>query len=411
MADEEGLRIPSFPQLVGGLLIGAAFIAFSIPHALVQFGVILGWPWLSAIGSTSGGILDDVAGATDGARYLSFGYMWSVLLVGLAVYLAALALLSLRHQRFDLFLAGGVSLGVGTAILNILAWVVYLIALLFIVIAIIVAWIFSIIGIIFHAIFSFLAFLWSYVAQFFEFIWGLLLAFWVFLISSPWWIAAALVVLAALIFFAVRFREEFLGFLVFIFWTAVIVGAVFLIRWLIIILAPLWAFLARIFAAIFQFLGIIFRFLFTAIVFLITVFLVGFVIYGIGAWVMDLFRGAWKSGNERRGVIIGALAIGSALAILLLETNLYHTNGFPFYPLQALGIVTYFHVVSPIFDVIMALLVITVSVLGILRNLGQLQEEPTWTEFQSAMVMAALGVIIFVGLYILGQAAGGSSQS
>ena len=407
----DDLEFPSFGQLVSGVIVGVIFIAFSIPSALVRFGDNLGWAWVSAIGSTAGGILDDVAGSTASSHYLRFGYLWSVLLVGLVAYLAALALLAIRHQQLDLFVAGAVSLAIGTAILNLFAWLVYLFVLLIILIAIVVGWILGVLGIILKAVFTFVLFLSGFVVKFFVFIWGLLVAFWAFLISSPWWILAALLVLALIVFLAVRYREALVAMIQIVVWSAVIVGGLLLVRWLIIVLEPLWAFLGRILAVIFQFLGVIFRFLAFILGYVVVGLVVGYVVYGIGAWVMDLFRAAWKSGNGRRGVIIGALAIGMALAFILLETNLYHTDSFPFYPLPALTAVHFFHQISPVFDIIVALLVVAVSILGVLRNLGKLQEEPDWMEFQSAMVMAGLGVIIVVGLYILGSAAGGDSSS
>ncbi len=407
----EDLEFPSFWQLVTGMLVGAVFISFSIPNALIQFGKNLGWSWLSETGSTADSILSGIAGSTASTRYLSFNHLWSLLLIGLLTYVGALALLAIRYQQLDLFIAGVVSLAVGTAILNLIAWVVYLFILLLILIAIIVTWIFSILGIILKAIFAFLAYIWGFVASFFVFLWGLLVAFWAFLISSPWWILAAVLVLALLIYLAVRHREALITLIQYVIGTAIVIGGIFLIRWLIIVLAPLWAFLASVFAAIFQFLALIVRFIVFILGYVVVGLVVGFVVYGIGAWVMDLFRGAWKSGNGRRGVVIGSLAIGSALAFILLETNLYHTDDFPYYPLQALTMVHYFHQVSPIFDILVAVLVVAVSILGILRNLGKMQEEPSWSEFQSAMVMAALGVIIVVGLYIIGSAAGGQSSS
>lgn len=410
--DVSSLEMPSPGQVVRNFIIGVLFIAFSIPIALIKFGHTLGWSWVSQIGSISNGLLDDAFGATSSAHLITFGNMWSVLLKGVLVYVVALALLSLRHQRMDLLTAGVLSLALGTAVLNLFAWAVYLFILLLTVLAVVVLWIFSALGFVLLKVIEFLAFIGAQLLKFFA-----------FLLSSPWLFVVGVLVLALVIYLAVKYRDELIEALIALFWIAlsigIAVGAIFLLGWLIRVLAPLWAFLAQVFAAILhflggllQFLGMVFQFLFRVFSVLVVVFLVGYVIWGVGSWVADLFNGAWHAGNGRRGVTIGALAIGTALALILLETNLIHSDFFPFFPTQAASFIgQHLHEVSPLFDLIVALLVIGVSILGILRNLGQLQPEPTWGEFHTSIFMAGLGIIIGVGLLIIASLAGGGDQN
>ena len=67
-------------------------------------------------------------------------------------------------------------------------------------------------------------------------------------------------------------------------------------------------------------MGVIIRFLFILLIGLFG----GFLVHWFGSLLIDQFKGAWKAGNERRGVILGALAIGTSLALVLLESNLYN---------------------------------------------------------------------------------------
>ena len=394
----EEMRAPTIGELFFGLLFGAVFIAFSFPIGLTRLGNRLGWSWVYGIGATANRILINFSGATSGAQYLSFQNLWLTLLKALAVYLAALLLLSIRHWRLDLFFAGVVSLSVGTAILHLLAWFVYIGLFLLTLLFRVLGWILQFLGFIMVKIFEFLAVIIIALSKFFA-----------YLFSGYGWVIA-LVVIVGIIVLAVRYRSVALQVMA---WILGIIGALaisyLLLRLLFFIgqlLAPFFAFLMNLLSGVFQFLAMVFRFLLVVVAYLIVVFLVGFVIYGIGAWLLDLFRGAWSSGNGARGVIIGALAIGTALALILLETNLYNLASFPFYPIAFAGLAAaYFHHAAPIFDMLMAILVVGVSVLGIFRNLVSLQKEPSLEEFQVRTVMTVLvGILIGAAfIFVAGQ--------
>ncbi|HET8852615.1 MAG TPA: hypothetical protein VFN02_08810 [Ktedonobacteraceae bacterium] len=100
---------------------------------------------------------------------------------------------------------------------------------------------------------------------------------------------------------------------------------------------------------------------------------------------------------ERRGIIMGALAIGTSLALLLLESNLYDL-ALRFPATLADFIAGNLHQVNPIFDAVIALLVVGVSIIGILRNLPKLQREPRVKDLQLAMATTAPLIVVGVVL-------------
>ncbi|HET9110436.1 MAG TPA: hypothetical protein VFN78_06410 [Ktedonobacterales bacterium] len=411
-ASEGELRAPSLGELFWGILFGSLFISLSIPNVLAHWGASLGWSWLQLIGTGANQAIDSLAGVSPDQQFLSFEGLWITVLKALAVYLAALMLLSLRYLRFDLFFSGGLSLLLGTASLNIVAWVVYLLILIVRVILFVLGYILAVLIFIFSKIFAFFGYVLSEFFQFLMFLISKLYQFVVFLFSTPWWIIVILALVVALAL-AIRHRTEMRTVIVRILQVCGFVIAAYLLYKLVQLLTPFFSFLlslvarffgflAALLAPIFRFLGMVFVFLIGLVIILVKVGLVGYVLYAIGAWVLDLFQGAWKSGNERRGVIIGALSIGTALALVLLESNLYQLAAFPYYPAAvATFIATYLHHTTPVFDLLMTLLIIGVCILGVLRNIPRLQKEPEWTEFRSAINMAIFGIIIGVILLVL----------
>src|SRR5205807_1534789 len=94
-------------------------------------------------------------------------------------------------------------------------------------------------------------------------------------------------------------------------------GAFYLLVKLFQFLSP---YLRPIFAAIQNIIGVIFHFLLIIVAYLSA----AFVVYGLGALLVDQFRGALKAGSERLGTIFGSLAIGTSIALILVQTNLYN---------------------------------------------------------------------------------------
>ena len=351
--ERDNLRIPSIREIILNLVVGVFFIVLSFPDGVRKLGDTLGWSLVPDAGTTAKSILTSLFGASPSIQNASFNNLWSGLVIALLAYLGALALLSLRHQRFDLVGSGFLFLTVGTALLHLLAWIVYIVI-------VVVIWFFQIVNssLLFSAASCVLFF--SKIASFLVFIFG-----------SVWRIIALLVV-AAVIFLIVKYGAivfEFIkGTVIVCGALALAIGAFYLLGKLLQFLSP---FLLPILAFIGQIMGVIIRFLFI----LLICFFGGFLVHRFGSLLIDQFKGAWKAGNERRGVILGALAIGTSLALVLLESNLYNLAfwfpaGFPDF------ISHHLHQASPMFDIVITLIVIIVSIIAILWNIPKLREKP-----------------------------------
>lgn len=392
------LRIPALKEILFGLLVGIFFITFNFPKGVTNLGNTLGWSLVQDSGVTAKSVLDGLFGASTNAQTASFNNLWLGLVGGLLVYLVVLASLSLRHRRFDLFGLGSLCLFIGTACLQLVTWLVYLIGWLLYIIFIILAWVIGKLGFLF-------AIIGRVLGSFFGDIRWLLANIFGFLFGSGWWLLALLLVVIG-ISLAVKYRT---GLFKAILWVlaacgivALTIGVIYLLIKLFQFLAPfirpvlgaIGQFLAPIFAFIGRILGVIFQFL----IYLFIGLFVGLVVYGLGSLLVDQFRGAWHSGNGRRGVIIGALSIGTSLALVLLESNL--GNVVRFYPTEGLQhfVVGYLYQANPNFSIVITLLIVVVSIVGILRNLPILRRGPSLRQFQITMVMV---VPIFVLLLVL----------
>ena len=142
----------------------------------------------------------------------------------------------------------------------------------------------------------------------------------------------------------------------------------------------MFALLGRIFAVVFRFL-----------IYALIGYLIGGIIFGLGALLLDQFKGAWSSGNGRRGVIMGSLAIGISIALILVESDLLqHCDILSACCCSVLSANLYEG--SPIFDLLIALVVVIISTLGLLRNLRKLREEPKLEEFQTGVTMTLIAL-------------------
>lgn len=397
-ADNE-LHLPSFGQVVLGLIAGIGFIVFNFPIGLERLGSALGAPILGTLGSTAESSILSVSGASLAAQTITFDHVWSVLVIAVLAYLAALLLLSLRHLRLDLFGAGATSLAVGAGSLHLLAWALFFLTWLLVIVGIVLLWVlsllFTVFGWLFHVIGVILGFLWMVLSNFVG-----------FLFASGWWIIVAVVLAILLIVLAIRNREallEFLGYVVLP--LGIVVGATFLLIKLWKFLGPLLARLFAWLAPVFAFLGRVFDVIVRVVVFLLIVFGIAYLIYGLGSFLLDQFRAGWNSGNGRRGVIIGSLAVGTAVSLILVESNLFNVVSY-FPPDYVNFIATNLHHSNPIVDVLTAILIVAISVIGILRNLPRLLKEPGVGQFQTAMVMVGVGLIVGAGLILAASATG-----
>jgi hypothetical protein len=384
-------HIPSFSEFLFGLILGSVFIVFSFPNGVTSLGNLLGWPLMRNIGMRVGSLLDGFFLGTSGStqQMARFNNLWLTLGIALLVYLVALTSLSLRHGRFDLFGLGSLFFFIGAACLQIITWIIYLIGWVLYIVFFIVGWIFRILGYIVSFLFHIIGFLVGG-------IWWLLLKITGFLLGSGWWLFALLLIVIVG-YLAVRYRTRVIKPIL---WILGISGAIYL-------LIKLFPFLQRISKAIGQFLAPVLAFIrhafaviFPILILLCKGLLALFVIYGAGALLIDQFKGAWKSGNGRRGVILGALSIGTSLALVLLETNFGSFVRFPFFPPGLSDPINMIYQRFPIFDIMITLLVVIISIVGILRNLAKLRRGPGWREFQMAMVITT-PLAIMVGILML----------
>ncbi len=376
---QDDFHFPSIGEIFFGLLAGIFFIAFSFPTGLMKLGKALGWSWVQQAGATSQTILNGLFGSSSIVRLSSFNNLWLCLGLGVMLYLAALASLSLKHQRFDLVGSGFLFLFVGIAFLHLLVWVAFISVIAFLFVLTVLGWIFQFLGFLITKLGAFLGFIAGVLGGFFRFIFG-----------SAWWVFALLLVVLVL-YLAVKHRKVLFNGILWVLGISGIVGVCYLLVKLYQFLLP---YLRPIFASIQHIVGVIIHFLLILLFYLF----VGFVVYGLGSLLLDQFRGAWKAGNGIFGVMLGSLAVGTSLALILLQTNLYNIyNLFP--PIFRDFATMYLHQSSPpLFDTIIALLVLGVSLIGVLRNLPQLQKGPDLGEFQSTMVWSVIGVGVSVAV-------------
>jgi hypothetical protein len=113
----------------------------------------------------------------------------------------------------------------------------------------------------------------------------------------------------------------------------------------------------------------------------------------VGQLLLDQINGALSAGRRRYGVIIGAVAIGSSIAVLLFISNLYGVTGW--LPSQVTEFAThYLHQPAPLLDAVIALAVVALSVVGVWRNMPAMGQEPTLAEFGKSMVYVIAGICV-----------------
>lgn len=385
------LRVPTLSGVITGIVIGIYFLMISFPLAAANIGTAMGWPLVHDVGITIQADLTSIFGASEAQRILSFDDLWSTLVIGLGIYFAALALISLRHLRLDLLGLGVVFVALGISAIHMLAWVITILLWIIGVIFAIIYWISQIFGGILSWFRQLLAPIFAWLGQILGAIFGFIANLIALLFSSGWWAILILVLLAGAIYLAIRYREFLLEFLEET-WPFLLAAAI--VTAIIVFLVKVWAFLAPIFEVLGRILAVIFQIL----GYILIVVLVGWLFYGLGGLLLDQFKGAWHAGNGRRGVILGSLAVGISVALILLESNLY---GVVAYLPSAFAdfATTNLHQSNPIVDILLALLVLAVSILGILRNLPQLLEELDLEEFQTEIFMT--GIALFVVLFVL----------
>lgn len=90
---------------------------------------------------------------------------------------------------------------------------------------------------------------------------------------------------------------------------------------------------------------------------------------------------------------MGAIAVGSAFAMLMLIGNVF--GAYSWYP-DVIAAWLHDHLQSnsaPNLDISIALLVVGLSAIGVIRNLGRLKPAPDLAEFKRSLIYAIMGVI------------------
>jgi hypothetical protein len=101
--------------------------------------------------------------------------------------------------------------------------------------------------------------------------------------------------------------------------------------------------------------------------------------------------------------MIGAIAIGISLALVMVQNNQY--NVIAYFPGSMTDMIsTYLQHVNPITDAIIALFVIAVSIIGLLRNVPKLLPGPSLEKFHTSVVITVL-VGLGIGIALAAAAA------
>jgi len=363
--------------VIFSLLLGTLYIILTLPKGTYKLAGQLGWRWLADFARWGIEVNQTIS-----QNLPSFSELMLYIVYGIGIYLGVLMLLSLRHLRFSLFGWGLFSLVVSTCIFHLIAWIGYITV--------------KIIGFVWWLLVIIIRFLVSLIDPLIQFLktlaLGILDLVYRFLqpiLGNLWWIGA-IFLLFCLIFVILKFWNSFVEALKLAFWIvvglAISVGVGYL-------LGLLWRVIGDVVMAILRFLAKIVDFIVMIIKFLAIGFGVLVAIATVGQLLLDQLKGALAAGNHKRGVIIGAIAIGSSIAILLLVSNVYGTDSL--LPLTiAQFCLDFLHQQAPILDALICLAILGLSVLGVLRNLPRLLTEPTWDEFGKSLVYTAAGVVV-----------------
>jgi uncharacterized protein YraI len=365
------------PTFIASLVIGIFYVGLTLPKALITVGKAHEWLTVAALGERSLAFNQLLSGGLPGFPALMRVVFWAVL-----AYLGSLLLLAVRHGKPDLFGWGAVTLALSIAILHLFAWGGFILAK----VVMFALWLFGTIGgffgWLFGTIFGFLA---KLVMLLITGIYDLLVS----MLGGLWWLVPAILAIAviAFLFKSQGDARETLKTIGRVLLFVAGGGAVFwLLRWLwqwigdwvIAALEAVGSFLV--------FIGMLFLRLLAGLAILVAV-------ATIGQLFLDQIQGALSAGRRRRGVIIGAIAIGSSIAILLFVSNIYGVCTWLPSPVTDFA-AKYLHQPAPLLDALIAIGIVSLSVVGIWRNVPALGEEPTMQEFGKSLVYSVLGVVL-----------------
>jgi hypothetical protein len=339
-----------FLGLVFALLLGGALVVIAVPNASTSFARGFDLPWLAELTAEL---------QTLTAKLPAFDLLVEWIALALAAYLGALLLISLRHWRPTLFLLGLATLVVATILLHLLAWTGFL--------AFHVA---RFAYVVFSAVSGFFAALLSPVTAF---VGGIVRAVFGAMFGSWAWLAA-IIAFAVVVWLAIRFGNDFFHF------AGVVAGIVGVATGFVYLLSlvpeSVWHNIVAVAVTVFLWL------------------LWLFVVATVGQLFVDQLRGTVVAGSDARGVVMGAIAVGSALALLMLTGNAF--DAYDFYPP---AVATWAESAvrantAPQFDAAVALVVIGLSALGVLSNLVHMRPSPEKRHLRQSLVYTIVGTVM-----------------
>ena len=374
----EGAKRNPIPVFIVSLVIGTFYVGLTLPKGLMTLGTEREWMTVARLGEWSLALNQSLAGGLVDFQGLMRFIVWAVVL-----YLASLMFLALRHGQLGLFGWGAATLTISTAILHMIIWGGYIIAK----VVMFVWWLLSKIG----------GFLMWVVQSIFGFLFGLIAGLyrWIDeLLGGYGWLAFACL---AIVLVAMVVRSQgsagdlfkILGkALLFVSGAGVVI---WVFRWI-------WPYLEPVIFAIAKFIAAIAGFLVMLVMRLLAGIVILLAVATIGQLLLDQIHGALSAGRRRRGVIIGAIAIGTSIAILLFISNLYGVSTWlPTPAMEFAG--KYLHQPAPLLDALIALAIVALSIVGVWRNVPALGKEPTTQEFGKSLVYSIAGVF-FAGALV-----------
>jgi hypothetical protein len=315
---------------------------FSLPQGMAKLAHDNHWGWL-ATGARWG---------TDLTKVLpSFHTLWWCLIGGLAVFALALVVLSARHGRIDLALIGipaavlSIATVPGIAWLGVLAYQVQ-----------------RFLRAVALAVHAFFGRVFSSLGHLFTGLWG--------------WLVLAVVAVAVILLIVRAVRRADPGEL----WDDIKFFGPSCAGFVVLGLG----FVALMDLVLVHVMG------FLAIA--ETIFLTVVLCSVAGQLIIDQLRSSLLAGDDRLGVAMGAMGIGSALSLLLFASNSFGT--YRFYPGPVAHWAEQYAYIptGPQLDASITLIAVALSVFAVLRNLGDLREAPEWSEFHKSIVYQVLGL-------------------
>ncbi|MEA2570288.1 MAG: hypothetical protein QOI24_2289 [Acidobacteriota bacterium] len=358
---------------IASFALGTFYIGFTLPKGLATLGAERQWLAVQRLGEWSLAFNQRLAGAIPDFSTLMRYVAWAVV-----IYLVSLLILGVHHGQLNLFGWGAATLAFSVAILHVLIWVSFIVAK----IVMFVLWVFGGIARFFGAVLT-----WILQAIFAIFVWIYeLLANW---LGAFWWIVpvAGVVVMLALMLRSRTSPKDLLA----------LIGRVLLAgaaaSGVLFALIRAWRWIEPILVALATFLRAVVLFIVALIAKLLLGALLIVAVATVGQLLLDQINGALSAGRRRYGVIIGAVAIGSSIAVLLFISNLYGVTGW--LPSQVTEFAThYLHQPAPLLDAVIALAVVALSVVGVWRNMPAMGQEPTLAEFGKSMVYVIAGICV-----------------